>query len=292
MITPTIYHIGISGGKDSTACLLWAVYESELPRESLRFSWCDTGNEALETEAFVAALSDHVCVANGLPPIETLRGERDFYELAEHKGRFPSARARFCTQELKIKPTMVHVKRWADAGQEVILVSGVRANESDARGKLLEREYNAVYDCYMYRPLLLWTIENVWAIHARHGIARNPLYDMGMTRVGCLPCVMSRKSEIAAIARVFPERIDRIREAERSGKDHSGGLCTFASPNKVPLRYRSQPWTHPTTGNQIQLAMIDDVVRWATDEYGVRQGELDIEGDAAPVCSDGFGMCE
>ena len=91
---------------------------------------------------------------------------------------------------------------------------------------------------------------------------------------------------------MFPERIDRIREAEHQGKEHRSGLCTFATPGKVPLRYRSQPWTHPTTGKQIQLAMIDDVVRWATDEYGVRQGELDIEGDAAPSCSDGFGMCE
>lgn len=36
-----INHIGLSGGKDSTALLGWALHESGYPRESLRFSFCD-----------------------------------------------------------------------------------------------------------------------------------------------------------------------------------------------------------------------------------------------------------
>jgi len=40
-----IYHIGISGGKDSTAALLWATRESGWPHDKIRVTFCDTGNE-------------------------------------------------------------------------------------------------------------------------------------------------------------------------------------------------------------------------------------------------------
>lgn len=281
----TIHHLGVSGGKDSTALLLWARYESGLPLESFDASFCDIGNDTPETVGYVAMLAEKIM------PIRTLKPPMDFYELAKHKGRFPSARARFCTTELKIKPTMAHVKSLQDEGHDVVLMSGVRAGESPARALLPEHGYNDMYDCDEWRPLLHWSIDDVWAIHARYGIPRNPLYDMGAERVGCLPCVMSRKKEFANIARRFPERIDRIREMEHDGLDRRGGLMTFASPNHVPMRYRSEKWTHPKTGAEIQLTMIDDVVRWAQDEYSVEQMDLDLF-DVPASCADRWGMCE
>ncbi|MES2462740.1 MAG: phosphoadenosine phosphosulfate reductase family protein, partial [Armatimonadota bacterium] len=289
--TGTIYSVGISGSKDSDAALLYMVYESGLPKGSIFPNFCDTGNECEETYTHVRTLSETVCVSNGIAPIEWLKPERDFYDLAEHKGRFPSAKARFCTEQLKIVPTMKRVKAWQDQGFDVVLVSGVRAGESHERGKLTEREYNTVYDCDMWRPLLTWSLSDVWAIHRKYKVMPNPLYSLGMKRVGCLPCVMSRKEELANIARVFPERIDRIREAEHKGKESRGFLSTFATPTRVPLRYRSQPWTHPKTGQQINLAMIDDVIRWAREEYDVEQMDLDLFDEPA-ACADRFGMCE
>ncbi len=56
----TLYHIGVSGGKDSTALLLWAVNESGYPRDRIVASFCDTGNEHQITYDYVRMLSDKV----------------------------------------------------------------------------------------------------------------------------------------------------------------------------------------------------------------------------------------
>ena len=97
------YHIGVSGGKDSTATLLWYIYESGLPLDKLHVSFCDTGNEDNITYDYIEMLSWHVY------PIEKIRGDDNFYHLAQRKGRFPARKAQFCTQFLKIIPSREHV---------------------------------------------------------------------------------------------------------------------------------------------------------------------------------------
>ncbi len=120
----TIYHIGVSGGKDSAAALLWMVYESGIPRAQLNATFCDTGNEHEWTYAHVKMLSERVF------PIQTLKPERDFFELARHKKRFPGAKTRFCTQFLKIHPSQDHILSLKKMGFHVVAVSGVRARGS------------------------------------------------------------------------------------------------------------------------------------------------------------------
>lgn len=290
MTDKVLYHLGISGGKDSTALLLWAVHESGLPRERIRATFCDTGNEAEQTYAHVRLLSETVF------PVEWIKPELDFYELAAKKGCFPSARRRFCTQELKIEPTQKHIAGLMKDGWDVIALSGVRAAESAQRATLPERGWEKAFDCEVWRPLLSWKLADVWAIHERYGFHQNPLYKMGARRVGCLPCVMSRKKEIFMVGRNFAERIDRIREAETAP---NGGTSTFFHSATVPPRYRSLPWQNKE-GKWFQLATIDDVVRWAEDEYSVVQhdlfkqpGDFEIdEEEEPPTCESRMGFCE
>lgn len=284
-----INHIGVSGGKDSTALLLWAVHESGYPQASLDVTFCDTGNEAEETYAFVRMLSEKV------HPITWLKPELDFYALAKKKKRFPSARARFCTQALKLHPTQEHVQKLRAQGHEVRLHSGVRANESDERSKLSEREFDEYFFCEVYRPLLKWTIAQVWDMHRKYGIRPNPLYFAGCKRVGCLPCIMSRKSEIKLMAKKFPERINMIRENEQ----YEGGMFhSFFARNKVPLSQRTVEIT-TKDGVKMKVASIDDVVRWSFTARGGIQYELDLPTDEFQFdedkylsCSASMGQCE
>lgn len=284
-----INHGGVSGGKDSDALLLWMKYESGYPEETLRFSFLDTGNEAVETYAHVAMLSKKV------HPVTIIKPPLDFYELAEKKGRFPSSQARFCTQELKMKPTKAYLESLMAEGYTVLNHSGVRASESAGRANLDEREpaWVSYFGCESYRPLLRWTLQDVWAIHAKYGIPRNPLYDMGCTRVGCLPCVMSRKSEIATIARQFPDRIDRIRECETEALSNRLGGSTFFPPSMTPVRYRTGAVYQNKAGQGIKLTMIDDVVRWATEGTSAATGTLEFDDlDEPPTCDSRSGLCE
>lgn len=278
---PTVNHIGVSGGKDSTALLLWAVHESGYARGSLDVTFCDTGNEHQFTYAFVEMLSRKVF------PIKTLKPERDFYELAKHRQRFPGVMSRFCTQELKMFPTRDHCFALSNQGFRVVLHSGVRADESAERAQLPDREFDGFYGLECFRPLLRWKLEDVWAIHERYGIKPNPLYAAGAKRVGCLPCIMSRKDEIRNIATRWPERIDMIREAELS-PSFAKGISTFFSRDKVPLRFRSKEIT-ANNGERMKVATIDDVVRWSAT--GKRATGI-ASGDDVKSCPSSLGQCE
>jgi len=119
-----LFHLGVSGGKDSTAVLLWLVYESGLPRERFVVTFCDTGNEDPLTYAFLDVLSKRVF------PIQTIRPKEDFWQLAKRKRRFPSRKARFCTQFLKIIPSRDFILALLRKNKNVLTLNGVRREEA------------------------------------------------------------------------------------------------------------------------------------------------------------------
>lgn len=272
----TIYHVGISGGKDSGAVLLWMVYESGIPKHKINATFCDTGNEHEWTYEQVQMLSERV------HPIETLKPELDFYSLAEKKQRFPSSQARFCTFELKIKPSQDHIQYLCQAYDAVVNVTGVRGSESNERSKYLEWDYNGYLLVPSWRPLLDWSLSDVYAIHKKHGLRLNPLYEAGAERVGCFPCIMSKKHEIRNIAQGFPDRIERLAEWEsRIGS-------SFFGPGRTPARFHSGKCTNKN-GELKTFPFIDDVVRWSMT--GKRaQGSYEDDPPEPISCSSGF--CE
>ena len=293
-----IYQFGCSGGKDSTALLLWAIHKSGYPRESLRFGFADTGNEAPETYAHIQMLSDY-CVANGVAPIVTLKPEYDFYELCIKKRIFPSAKRRFCTQVLKLDPSRDFCYSLENDGHKVLVHTGVRAGEKSTgkndRSKLPEWDIDTYSGLPVYRPLLRWTIDDVWAIHKEYGIPRNPLYDIGMSRVGCFPCVMSNKRELRNIAKHRPERVEFMIEKERLVQehcthDHPDMLRTFFHSGTVPMKVRTGPKIIDKKGRDNQIATIQDVFRWALTSRGGRQFDMDF--DEPVSCASSSGMCE
>lgn len=56
----TIFHVGVSGGKDSAAALIWLVNESGIPREKIRASYSDIDNDHEWTKQHVKLLSETV----------------------------------------------------------------------------------------------------------------------------------------------------------------------------------------------------------------------------------------
>lgn len=270
-----IYHVGVSGGKDSGAVLLWMVHESGIPRHQINATFCDTGNEHEYTYEQVRMLSEKV------HPIEMLKPELDFFALAQKKTRFPSTKVRFCTQHLKIFPSQDHIVYLKQAYSCVVAVSGVRSNESFERSKLLEWDYSGNLMTLQWRPLITWKIEDVLAIHAKYGIPMNPLYAAGAQRVGCFPCIMSNKAEMRNIAINFPDRLNLIRDYEKE-------LSSFFSPNKTPVRFHSGS-CQTKDGRTVTFPLVDDVARWSMTGKRAKGSYLDDEPE--PIsCSSGF--CE
>ncbi len=193
--------VSVSGGKDSTACAL-ALREAGL---TFKMVFADTGWEAPETY-------DHLdMLMQKLGPIDVVGTMGGMVGRIKHRAGFPARMQRWCTKELKIEPLRQYHQA---SGDDTVCVVGVRAAESESRAKLPEVEDDARWGGWMWRPILTWTVEQVLAIHHRHGIEVNPLYKRGHDRVGCYPCVYASKEDIRLVAEHAPDRIDQIRDLE------------------------------------------------------------------------------
>lgn len=198
--------VSFSGGKDSTALLLWA--KETLSKFDAAF--CDTGWEDPITYSYIKYISENV------HPVLILKPEFDFIKLAIKKKRFPSAMARFCTEHLKLKPMKDYIDQFQK--QTVTLHLGVRAEESFNRASLPTNTVfdDGFYNCYISRPLLKWSAADCFDLLEKYNIEPNPLYKMGMKRVGCMPCVMTNHVEMRNIIKYRHDIIAKLREAEES----------------------------------------------------------------------------
>ena len=214
----------VSGGKDSTAMALY-LKELGLPFQAM---FIDIGWENRTTLDYVR---DQLPGILGQPvhwlvpkidlPPELDALARRFEEKIGHpsgmvrlclkKAMFPSKQRRWCTKDLKVKPVRDYLR---SLDCEPINTVGIRHQESKARSKMPEWEANAIYDCDVWRPIVRWTQQDVIDIHTRHGAMPNPGYLAGAERVGCWPCIYSRKSEIRHIAVTDPDRISLMEELE------------------------------------------------------------------------------
>ncbi len=309
--SPRVNLFGLSGGKDSTMLVAWAIHESGYPIESLLFTFCDTENEYDEVYQQIKALNDYI-VKHGCKPIVKLRASGDWVEkfkmfplflaLCIWKGRFPSAKARFCTQFLKIKPTEAFIKTLLAEGYTIVSHSGVRASESIERSTM-EEYAKDMFGCTTRRPLLKLTLADVWDGHRKYKLPINPLYIQGWKRVGCRLCVMSNKPDVRrtvkqrawviAIYRGWETTVGCYRKARGSITDYS----SWFHRKTVPLAQRSR-LVDTKSGQKMLVATIDDVARWSqTLRGGVQSGfefmfeEEDFnKDDAHHPCQAGF--CE
>lgn len=286
----------VSGGKDSTALALWLEFESLL--ENKRFYvWSDTGHEHPETIKHVdmleAKLGKH---------IHRIRGPYTFLSLAKSKQRFPSSRARFCTTELKVNPTIEFIAELIGTGdiEKPCVTLGIRRDESASRSTLPVwgfdrtdggRSRNAYEDVEadVWRPLIHWDADDVFNCHRRHDMPFNPLYLKGARRVGCWPCIHSTKAELRAAHEVDPEMFDRLAamEAEVAAVCTNRTTAAFFAPNKTPVDFHDVKVKMPD-GTVQSFASAEGVKKWALGDED--QGRLFKEPPGG--CWSQYGLCE
>jgi 3'-phosphoadenosine 5'-phosphosulfate sulfotransferase (PAPS reductase)/FAD synthetase len=273
--------------------------------------WRDEGVPEATIERALASL-----VPTGIPMLD----------LCLWKGRFPSRKAQFCTEFLKSRAVFDAVVGPALLEARVVQWLGVRRDESRNRATapFTQRVRHADrHDMLLFRPLIHWTAENVFALARAHGLEPNPLYRQGMGRVGCFPCINAGKDELAAIGRRHPWAIDRLCDYEAAVMAASKrGIASFFAADKTPegaalakrLKSRAIADTraaHPglppddrgferarkrrlselCTGADWPRA--DAVFAWATTGRGGRQFDLLARHDDDGLsCSSQYGLCE
>lgn len=311
--------ISMSGGKDSTAMALLAL---ERETENVHFVFADTGHEHAQTYEYVEYLEQRLGIKivrlkadftrviegkrqyiadhwldDGVPQERIDRAlailhptGNPFLDLCLWKGRFPSTMARFCSTELKHVPMNDYCQHVSSGAQAVISWQGVRRQESLARRDLSERDVEfgmwepEPHGHLIYRPILDWTVDDVFAMHKKHGVDPNPLYKQGMGRVGCMPCIHAKKDELRNIAMRFQEEIERVAEWERLvSQTAKRGMATFGSA-------RGEDSANVTLETHGIATLID----WARTSRGGKQRDLIhmIEEQDIPLCSSQYGLCE
>ena len=81
-------------------------------------------------------------------------------------------------------------------------VTGLRADQSAARGEARLAEVNAQYGLVKFNPLIDWSRDRIADFVAAHGVPANPLHRSGFLSIGCAPCTR-------AVAPGEPERAGR-----------------------------------------------------------------------------------
>lgn len=134
--------VSFSSGKDSHASLIYAV--NKWGKDLVRGVFCDTQWE----HALIYPFLEEVCKSLGVELV-VIQSEYSFIELALKRGRFPSTKARFCTEVLKVRPMIDYVLTQLAIFDYLIIMQGIRADESANRSKM---EPNCAYFKYYFEP--------------------------------------------------------------------------------------------------------------------------------------------
>ncbi|GAI72346.1 unnamed protein product [marine sediment metagenome] len=200
--------VNFSGGKDSTVAILEAL--KKYPKDEIILCYQDTGAEYLETESHVKKVAELFEL-----PLVILRRHEDFWELAQRLNHFPTPQMRNCTLYLKVR----EVNKWIRAnrqrlGSEIIIVSGIRGEESLHRSKLPEWGIHETtlkdgsFVAKAWLPCLHLKEKEVYDIIRSEGLPIHPCYEFSQ-RCNCWGCIFAPNHVVRDYARVHPDLYEK-----------------------------------------------------------------------------------
>jgi 3'-phosphoadenosine 5'-phosphosulfate sulfotransferase (PAPS reductase)/FAD synthetase len=273
-----------SGGKDSTALVLWA--KENLPEFTTVF--CDTGWEHPITYAYVEEIN-RTLLGGGLVTVKSEKYPNGFVQLCTERHAIPAVKSRFCTGELKVFPLHKYYEYLDD---EITSYQGIRADESSSRASMVETEWvDDAGGYWIKRPLLRWSADDCFKMMARNNVKPNPLYLMGSSRVGCWPCIMTGVRELKRIVSFFPELKQRLIDLEKSVNegDERGARkwpSTFFATGTIPERFCSISGLNEN-GKMCFVPTAEDVFRYIES---VDENQLPLLPERS--CMSVYNLCE
>jgi hypothetical protein len=220
----TAHVLGISGGKDSTAL---AVYlRDRVP--DLHYYFCDTGEELQETYEYLEVLEAYLG-----KPVTRLNPDRPFaHYLKIYNNYLPSARMRWCTAQLKLKP----FEDWIDrefSGYTVMSYVAIRADEN--RDGYISHKPGIV-PVYPFKEAGIRK-EDVYRILEEAGLGL-PKYYEWRTRSGCYFCFFQRRAEWVGLKERHPDLYEEAKKYEKI--DEASGR-TYTWTERESLLELEQP---------------------------------------------------
>ena len=297
-----------SGGKDSQATLIHAakIYGAQ----NIEAVFCDTKWENPITYKHIKETTKQLGVKLTILTSKKING---MIGLVAKKGRFPSTKARFCTEELKVKPFIDYLLD--QVKDNVLVYQGIRKDESDSRSKMNKicrlfkyyiepykvknnkkiyhtyrkkevLQFIKKYDDSVSRPFFNFTAQQVIDYIIENGQVPNPLYKKGFKRVGCFPCIMATQQEVKQIQRYFPTKLEEIIALEEKFS------TSFFNPTYIPKRCCSKESIAKKglkRGEIIKYPTTTDVVNYING----KNATIDLfDPDSQQSCMSVYQLCE
>lgn len=174
--------VGFSGGKDSTVVchLVFDLLLKLPPSERLRPVHIVANDTLVESPLVVRhihavqAEMRRAAVAFNLPlKVVVTHPDMDHTFWVNLIGRgypSPNRTFRWCTDRMKIQPTSRYIREQVDSSGQVILLLGVRRDESATRAGTVARydngqrlnRHNDLVGCFVFRPIVEFSTDEVW----------------------------------------------------------------------------------------------------------------------------------
>lgn len=180
---PQPWVVGYSGGKDSTTVLqlVWKALEGLPPERRQKPVFVIATDTRVETPVIIETINgtlnriDEAARAQGMP-FETQRlsptlNDSFWVNLLGRGYPAPTTKFRWCTERMKINPADKFIQGKVGEYGEVIMLLGMRRNESATRGQLMNAyqvhqhilmRHASLPGAYVYAPIADWTSDDVW----------------------------------------------------------------------------------------------------------------------------------
>lgn len=256
--------LGISGGKDSAALAIYIKDKYPEIHERLEYFFTDTGAELEEVYDFLDKMEAYL----GKEIIKLSSG-RDFsHWLKLHNDYLPSARQRWCTRTMKIKPFEEFV-----GDDPVISYVGIRADEFREGYVSNKQNISAVFPFIedgLVRDDVFQILEDSVGI---------PEYYKWRSRSGCYFCFFQRQDEWLGLKRYHPELFEKAKEIEKiSGNGYTWVQGKTLDEVVARAEEREREQGIICKSNNVSPAKWQEVLRYQQDDE-------DPEDQACLICS-------
>ncbi len=225
--------LGLSGGKDSAALAVYIKDKYPEVHEKVEYFFTDTGAELKEVYDFLDKLEAYLG-----KEIARLSSGKDFdHWLKVHNEYLPSAKQRWCTRTMKIKPFEEFV-----GNDPVISYIGIRADEN-REGYISHKETIKAVFPFVEDGLIRSDIFQILSDSV--GV---PEYYKWRSRSGCYFCFFQRQDEWLGLKRNHPDLFEKAREYEnkiRSKFDWKDGV--------IPVNGHGYTWSSQGSIDELVL---------------------------------------
>lgn len=194
--------VSFSAGKDSTTCLRWAL---EIDRP-VRAILTDTGNEPPGTPEYIQYIEGEL----GINIEVYQRPGHTFFDIVRARGMWPIPGKCLVSRMTKVDDFAWYLNQ-TNTSPWALIILGQRRSESKKRQDLPDFSPIIRSGRAAYRPILDWSIDDVFSFLDRHNVKAHPAYAEGRKRVGCIWCVHSKQDDLVRDEMLYPKRCAELR---------------------------------------------------------------------------------